>query len=863
MNNLNEDQQANKQFIYGLDFNQQAIKHYLFKQKTVFYLKIIMGVIAVAGFFGLVLHLLLIVPHQQQPWWQAKSLFLLLFYLSLWFDGYLLSDYWRTHYLEKNKIAYLYQAGITNIDKKQAIFTAFNQDAINLIQQSFNQQQPIVPLRLARNLLYCDCFRDLAIRLNLNTQNTLQMIENQLQKETSDNRDGLENALIQAFFYGQQVGFNLVDSECLLAGLYQTNKQLQEIFFANGISEADFTDCLNWREIERQVRQTNLNLKSQARWKKIGSVNASYTSSATPLINQIGTDLTAQAKAGQLPLCLGRDKELAAIFQHLQSGQQSLLLVGQDNIGKLAIFHGLAQAMVQEKVPEVLFDKRLISLDINQLLHHDKYTPDKLLLKIFQEAQLAGNVFFVFDNLAELINNQAANQLGSNYNLVDILLNQLEQKLNLLATCNLQEYQKFIAPSNLASKIIKMDIAPPDDEATLLMLQAHTPNIEDQTKIKFSFAALKTAIDLTNRYQPSQMQPYKALNVLQLAATAGAQKCLQNQQSVCLCQPQDIAQVVSNLTHIPSTHLTNQDKSNLLNLEAVLKQEIIGQDEAVSAVAGALKRARADLQQNYQQPLASFLFLGPTGVGKTALALATAKHFFTKEAPVIRLDMSEYQQHQDIDKLLGSSDGGNPGLLTSAVKKQPFALILLDEIEKAHADILNLFLQILDEGRLTSGTGEVVSFADTVIVATSNAAAVQIQTALAQNVPYQTLQKQLQSEVLFQYFRPELLNRFDEIVIFKPLESEHIQQIIKLALDKIQANLDNQGIKLSVSQSAIAKIASEQYDRQYGARNIQHYLKSNLENQIANLIIADQLQRRDQILIDENLHLKVQKAPVL
>ena len=245
------------------------------------------------------------------------------------------------------------------------------------------------------------------------------------------------------------------------------------------------------------------------------------------------------------------------------------------------------------------------------------------------------------------------------------------------------------------------------------------------------------------------------------------------------------------------------------------------------------------------------------------MALATAKHFFTQKAPVIRLDMSEYQQTQDIDKLLGNSDGSNPGLLTSAVKKQPFALILVDEIEKAHADILNLFLQILDEGRLTSGTGEIINFADTVIVATSNAAAIQIQTAIAQNVPYQVLQKQLQSEVLFQYFRPELLNRFDEIVIFRPLESKHIEQIIQLSIDKIQANLDNQGIQLNISPAAITKIAHEQYDRQYGARNIQHYLKSNLENQIANLIITDQLQRRDQIIIDENLHLKVQKAPIL
>ena len=184
--------------------------------------------------------------------------------------------------------------------------------------------------------------------------------------------------------------------------------------------------------------------------------------------------------------------------------------------------------------------------------------------------------------------------------------------------------------------------------------------------------------------------------------------------------------------------------------------------------------------------------------------------------------MSEYQQTQDIDKLLGNSDGSNPGLLTNAVKKQPFALILVDEIEKAHADILNLFLQILDEGRLTSGTGEIINFADTVIVATSNAAAIQIQTAIAQNVPYQVLQKQLQSEVLFQYFRPELLNRFDEIVIFRPLESKHIEQIIQLSIDKIQANLDNQGIQLNISPAAITKIAHEQYDRQYGARNIQH-----------------------------------------
>ena len=185
--------------------------------------------------------------------------------------------------------------------------------------------------------------------------------------------------------------------------------------------------------------------------------------------------------------------------------------------------------------------------------------------------------------------------------MVDILLNQLDKKLNLLATCNPQEYHQLIIPSNLASKITKMDITPPSDEATLIILQAHTPNIEDQTKIKFSYAALKAAINLTNRYQPNLMQPQKAINVLQLAATKCAQNCLQNKQSPCVCQPQDIALVVSELTHIPSQHLTNKDKNNLLNLETTLKQEIVGQDEAIASVVGALKRARADLQQNYQQ----------------------------------------------------------------------------------------------------------------------------------------------------------------------------------------------------------------------------------------------------------------------
>lgn len=858
------DEKQKSIFYYGLEFSQSANYRYLAKLKTAQIIDWVMVGMAGIGLLGLGCHLIFVWPTMiHLPFYEQKSIFLLIFYLSTWADGYLLSRYFKRHGLGSNKIVYLYRRGIEDITKRQAIYSAFNPEIIQLIQESFTKTQLVTPLALARSLLYCGCFHDLALRLNLNTAAILASINQQLSQTREHDTSGVQQALKEAFFYGLVNDFQLVDTECLLAGLYYSNHLIREIFFTHGMSESEFTDCLKWRQIDRQVRQQNVIIKQNARLKKIGSVNAAYTSSATPLINQVGDDLTALSKAGRLPLCLGRDQEIARLFQHFQSGKSGLLLVGAEKIGKQSIINGLAQAMVQEKVPEVLFDKRLIQLDFNKLISHPQLPPDQLLIKIFAEAKEAGNIVFSLTNLAALIINKAANQDGSNFDLAGILSSHLEAGLKLITTCNPDDYARLIAHTDLAVAMDKIEISPPNQEATLLMLQAHTSGIEDQYQLQFSFAALKAAIELTVRYQPTLMLPQKAISVLKLAAAKKQALCRSTPQKDCLLDASDIAQVISEQTKIPSQNITSDEKQQLLNLEKLLQKEIVGQDEAINSVAGALRRARADLQQNQQQPLASFLFLGPTGVGKTALALATAKHFFGANNQVIRLDMSEYQQVKDSEKLLGSSDGQTPGQLITAVQAQPFSLILFDEIEKAHPDILNLFLQILDEGRLTSGSGETASFADTIIVATSNAAAGEIQTAIANHTPYDELKKQLLSSLLFTHFRPEFINRFDEVVVFRPLEKEQVVQIVQLAINKIQASLNPKGIRISITPQASQKIAQENYLPQYGARNIQHYLKNTFENQIATLIINGQLARRDQVVIDDNLNLVVHKAASL
>jgi ATP-dependent Clp protease ATP-binding subunit ClpA len=370
--------------------------------------------------------------------------------------------------------------------------------------------------------------------------------------------------------------------------------------------------------------------------------------------------------------------------------------------------------------------------------------------------------------------------------------------------------------------------------------------------VYFSYNSLAEVVKLSERYLHDTYLPNKAINILESVAVAVSRK---ENKTV---DREAIAQVITELTHIPISKLTGDESAELLHLETKLHQRVIGQEEAVTMISAALRRARVELRES-TRPIANFLFLGPTGVGKTELAKSVAEVYFGQEDYMIRLDMSEYQNSDSLNKMIGSPEGIS-GYLTEAVRKMPFSLILLDEIEKAHPDILNLFLQVMDDGRLTDGQGKTIDFTNSIIIATSNVGSTLIQKTMREKGDYEVLKEQLINTELVKAMRPELINRFDGVIIFKPLDVEAMIAITKLLLTKIQQRLETKGYLFSVSETAVKKLANLGFNPEFGARPLRRLLQEKIDDAIAIKLLEGKIERRDIIIINDNLEISITKA---
>jgi ATP-dependent Clp protease ATP-binding subunit ClpC len=351
--------------------------------------------------------------------------------------------------------------------------------------------------------------------------------------------------------------------------------------------------------------------------------------------------------------------------------------------------------------------------------------------------------------------------------------------------------------------------------------------------------------------------PAKAVELLELVSV----KVAESKGKGAMVTKNDIAEVVSKATNIPVSKVTDEESEVLLNMEEKIHERMINQEEAVDMVASSLRRARSELTEN-KRPIASFLFLGPTGVGKTELAKTVTDIYFGSEKNMIRVDMSEYQHPDSIKKMIGSAEGVR-GYLTEAVRKAPFSLILLDEFEKAHPDILNLFLQVMDDGRLTDGQGRTIDFTNSIIISTSNADAVYIQDEVAKRTAIEKIKEVIINERLNKILRPELINRFDGIIVFKPLSEENVVDITRLMLAKIEKTLEKKGIRMRAEEEGIRALAYQGYDPKFGARPMRRLLQDRIENIIANKILSSELQRRDTVVIDANAEVRVEKRKKL
>lgn len=741
------------------------------------------------------------------------------------------------------------------------IAKSFAKQTLKLINRAYlkalAEKQALSSYYLLQELLADNKVRGILVRLCLPTGELVRIVRERIATippvNNFNNSEAMIKTLMQAYLSARQNNHQQVTTLDLLAAVVAAEKNIQEIFFEFKVTDETLANALKWANINQQLLDSYERHKTLSLFKPKGTMDRAMTALATPYLDSISDDLTLLSRAGYLPLCVAREKEIQEIFNIIQGGRNSVVLVGLSGVGKTNIMEGIANLMVEEEVPPEMNDKRLVSLSIPKLIAGAASAGEleERIMTALTEVVRAGNIILHLDDIHNLVGLTSA---GGNIDVAKILTDFLSKKSCLLiATTTPNDFAKSLAASPLGQILEKVIIDEPDDNRAIQMVEAKAGFIEGKHQVFFTYEALERAVKLSRRYLPDAQLPDKAIRILEEVAMTVQQQKGKNQ----LITGEDVAATISHKTNIPLTEVTHDESANLLHLEERIHQRMVNQEEAVSLVASALRRARAELR-DAKRPIVNLLFLGPTGVGKTELAKTVAQVYFGSEDRMIRLDMSEYQNKESLLRLIGGKD--EAGLLTEAVRNNPFSLVLLDEIEKGHADILNLFLQVMDDGRLTDGLGRTVDFGNTIIIATSNAAANFIQDSVRAGKTMEEIKNQLLLQELRQYFKPEFLNRFDGIVTFKPLSVEHIEQIAVLLLAKVKKRLEQKGIYLEVAPEAVKELARAGFDPVFGARPLRRVIQDRVDNALANYLLTGKITRRDKVILEKGGGLRIEKA---
>lgn len=608
-------------------------------------------------------------------------------------------------------------------------------------------------------------------------------------------------------------------------------------------------------------------LKKEAVIDKLSkSTNSTYGKKT--VLEKYGIDLTEEARAGRLDPVAGRDKEIDRIVHILlRRTKNNPIIIGEPGVGKTAIAEGLAEKIVAGQVPKDLQEKRIFQLDIASLIagasHRGEF--EERLRAVINEVLASENRIILFvDEIHALMGTGE----GEGMNAANIIKPHLARgHFQLIgATTNIEYRKNFEKDKAFERRFQPVQAEEPSEENAIEMLKVLRPKYEKFHHVTISDETLKQCVKLSKKYIGERYLPDKAVDLLDEACSHVKLEVDRGKRGETNVKKSDIEQVVSAWTGIPITKLTEDESEKLLKLEDRIHQRLIDQEEAVVAVSEAVRRGRIGLAPA-NRPIASFVFLGPTGVGKTELAKTLAELLFGKDDAMVRLDMSEYMEKHEVAKLIGAPPGyvgyEEGGQLTEAVRKKPYSIVLFDEIEKAHPDVFNILLQLLEDGRLTDNKGNTISFKNTIVICTSNIGSALIQQQLTQMDPnvkpspeakeksWKELQKVVKEE-LIKFFRPELLNRFDEVVIFKPLAAEHMMGIARLSIAKTAKLLKEQGFNLQITEKAVAQLAKNGYDPAYGARPLRRLIQTAIENQIALAIISKKFVVGDTITIDFN-----------
>jgi len=614
------------------------------------------------------------------------------------------------------------------------------------------------------------------------------------------------------------------------------------------ISSADLANVVYWKtEVVKKYEERHISFDPK-HLHLTGGIGKDWAFGYTPDLDHFSVDITTSLERQGLGFELvGHDKEIGLLEQALnRSVGANAILVGEPGVGKRTTVLGFAKKIDEGKSLPNLAHKHVIELNVDLLISGlsgpGEFT--ERITRVFTQAANAGNVVIFIDGIEKILSSGETGKIDATSVLVPFLS---YPEISFIGATDISSFSNLIAGNTaLSQRFEKIDITEPTDEEMVRILEDVAPGIEAHFSIAVTYQAIKEIVKLAKKYILDQPNPEKSISILESSANT-----LSNSRDKILLA-KVVDEYVTQKTNIPVTEASGKEKEVLVNLETQLRNRIVGQQKAVKAVSGALRRARAGVTES-KKPIGSFLFLGPTGVGKTETAKALAEVYFGSESSMIRFDMSEYQNKEDVYRLIGSPAGYSQkieGELVAKVRNNPFSLILFDEIEKASPDILNLFLQILDEGFITSSAGRKVYFKNTIIIATSNAGANLIRKLTGQNIDYDSARKQVVDFVQNQgIFRPEFINRFTEVVYYSPLSKLEIKEVAKMMIRKLAKEIgETKGVILKVEVTALEKLAELGYDPEMGARPMARVIAEQVENSLAEKILRGQAKKDSEVV---------------
>ncbi len=663
-------------------------------------------------------------------------------------------------------------------------------------------------------------------------------------KGLPDISKGFQETIFEALKISEKNNHARIKIGDVLSALAKHDPAFKRVLINNKLKEADIENLVWWMENIEEEAKRKKRFWEYENLAKRGTLARQWTAGYTITLDKYSHDLTESLGEKDLGF-VGHKKEIEMIERVLGREEiNNVLLVGGPGTGKRSIIYALTKKSLRGKSSVGVNYKRVVELDLPTLLAslESMEEVEATLDKIFQEVVSAGNIILVIDEFHNYISQVSKPGIIDISGIITPYLR--FPQFQFIAITNYEGLHRHIERnSTILSFFEKVEVSGISQRETLLLLGYLTFFLEKKHKIFVSYPAFREIIFLTDRYFPSLHFPEKAIKILDEVVIYVINSAQGN-----IVLPKHVDTIISEKTEVPVGEIEAKEKGILLNLENLIHQRIVNQEEAVKEVSTALRRARSEVTVR-KGPMGCFLFLGPTGVGKTETSKALAYSYFGAKEKMIRLDMSEFQSTKDISRLIGGS--GGTGLLTTRVRENPFSLVLLDEIEKADLNILNLFLQVFDEGYITDGFGRKVSFKSTIIIATSNAGYKVILKALKEKVEWAGVKQKLLNHLFEkQIFRPELINRFDAVVLFKPLSKENLLDIAELMLSDLKKNLKDKGIGFIITKPLKEKIVNLGYNPVFGAREMRRVIQDKVENVLASALLSDKLKRGQKVEID-------------